>query len=167
MPKASEKQPQIVIRKNVVAQFDTKRDDLRDWMEFYFDHYVTTADSSQQVQRRALDYFLAFLDSTDNSGERIGTDRTSWTPRVSKLFVKALQTNMNEDGTRRWSDGSIDHLVAHLKAFAKWIHKHAPFPLGQPMEKISKLNKTLLKVERAHLPKKSSSTYLMLLINFW
>jgi site-specific recombinase XerD len=27
-------------------------------------------------------------------------------------------------------------MSAHLKTFAKWIHQHRPFPLGQPMEKI-------------------------------
>ena len=149
MPKDAQKQLQVVNPKNKIVGFDPKRDDLRDWMTFYFAHHATTAESSRKEQRRALEYFFTFLNTVDSTGERIGTARESWTPRVSRLFVKTLQTTMNEDGARRWSDGSIDDLVAHLKAFAKWIHQHAPFSLGQPMENISKLENRLLKIERA------------------
>jgi hypothetical protein len=55
------------------------------------------------------------------------TRRSSWSPRVGK-----------------------DFLTAHLKTFAKWIHKHRPFPLGPPMEKIKMLSVgKQLEIERA------------------
>jgi integrase len=54
------------------------------------------------------------------------------------------------DGRRRWSDRTVNRVMAHLKTFAKWVHKLKPFPLGNPMEKI-KLQPlgTGLEVERA------------------
>ncbi|KJS01989.1 MAG: hypothetical protein VR65_07020 [Desulfobulbaceae bacterium BRH_c16a] len=41
-------------------------------------------------------------------------------------------------------------MTAHLKTFAKWIHQHRPFPLGQPMAKITMLSVgNHLEIERA------------------
>ena len=61
-----------------------------------------------------------------------------------------LDGTCNEDGSRRWSDRTINRMMAHLKTFAKWIHRHSPFPLGQPMEKIKMLAiGNRLEIERA------------------
>ena len=38
------------------------------------------------------------------------------------------------NGRRRWSDRSGNRVMAHLKTFAKWVHKLKPFPLGNPMD---------------------------------
>jgi integrase len=78
------------------------------------------------------------------------TSRSSWSPRAGRDFLAALQSTFKEDGSRKWSDRTINRMSAHLKTFAKWIHKHRPFPLGQPMEKIKMLSVgNQLEIERA------------------
>ena len=89
--------------------------------------------------------FLTFMEQ-----ECGHTCRSAWTPRVGRDFLGALQGTCNEDGSRRWSDRTINRMMAHLKTFAKWIHRHSPFPLGQPMEKIKMLAiGNRLEIERA------------------
>ena len=52
--------------------------------------------------------------------------------------------------TARRSDRTVNRMTAHLKTFAKWIHQHRPFPLGQPMAKITMLSvSNHLEIERA------------------
>jgi len=47
----------------------------------------------------------------------------------------------------------VARIVAHLKIFAKWVHKLAPFPLGNPTEKLKAvLPGTGLEIERAITP---------------
>lgn len=114
------------------------------WMAQYFRFEVTTSSSSQKVQRRDLKLFLDYMikeEGTDN--------RTAWSPRLSKVFQEHLLAEL-VDGDRRRSDRTVNRVMAHLKTFAKWVHKLRPFPLGDPMEKI-KLQPlgTGLEVERA------------------
>lgn len=109
-------------------------DDLNAWLALYFQVEVTTAKSTQKAQERDLSRFLAFL------GRDYGhTTRPAWTPRVSRDFVASMQKTLNEDGSRRWSDRSINRAIAHLKTWAKWIHKNRPFPAGNPTDKIKTL----------------------------
>jgi integrase len=76
--------------------------------------------------------------------------RAQWTPRLSRAFVDTLRKEVKEKGGRRWSDRTINRMVAHLKTFAKWIHKLRPFPLGNPTQKLRGLDVAgLLDVERA------------------
>jgi site-specific recombinase XerD len=119
-------------------------DTLAWWVEQYFRFEVTTSSSSQKVQRRDLQLFVNYII------EEEGTDkRVAWSPRLSKAFQDKLRSEM-VDGKRRRSDRTINRVMAHLKTFAKWIHKLQPFPLGNPMDKI-KLQPlgTGLEVERA------------------
>ena len=119
-------------------------DTLAWWVEQYFRFEVTTSSSSQKVQRRDLQLFVNYII------EEEGTDkRVAWSPRLSKAFQEHLRSEM-VDGKRRRSDRTINRVMAHLKTFAKWIHKLQPFPLGNPMDKI-KLQPlgTGLEVERA------------------
>jgi integrase len=84
----------------------------------------------------------------------------AWSPRLSKAFKDYLQREVvSEDQgngrreKRRWSDRTINRMMAHLKTFAKWIHKIHPFHLGDPMEKIKLLPVgSGLEVERALTP---------------
>ena len=62
--------------------------------------------------------------------------RAQWTPRLSQAFKVALQKQLEEDGARRWNDRTVNRILPHLKTFAKWVHQHGAFPLGNPMSKV-------------------------------
>lgn len=115
----------------MVVLLTATEDDLRRWSAIYFETQVTTSPRSQKEQRRDLALFLTFMEQ-----ETGHTLRSGWSPRVTKDFLTALQNTFKEDGSRKWSDRTINRMTAHLKTFAKWIHTHCPFPLGQPMGKI-------------------------------
>jgi site-specific recombinase XerD len=119
-------------------------DTVSAWAEAYLRLEVTTSERSRQEQRRDLQRFLDFLFQVAGSDARL-----QWTPRLSRVFVDALcQERCGE--RRRWSDRTINRIVAHLKTFAKWLHKHQPFPLGNPMERIKALPLSDgLEIERA------------------
>ena len=142
---------QNTIRNNDTAliQFSEEMPDGLDWwMEQYFRFEVTTAPSSQKVQRRDLNLFLRFILAEEGTCLRL-----AWTPRLSKDFQLRLQQTVNPQGQRQWSDRSIIRVMAHLKTFAKWVHKLRPFPLGDPMEKIRLPSISAgLEVERALTP---------------
>ena len=108
-------------------------DTVSAWAELYFQWEVTTSPRSQKEQRRDLQLFLDFLFQT------VGSDaRLHWTPRTSRAFLDALRAERQGE-RRRWSDRTLNRVMAHLKTFAKWIHKHRPFPLGDPMTKLKGL----------------------------
>jgi integrase len=143
--------PQKATRKNsnalvrIPSQFP---DTVSWWAEQYFQFEVTTAKSSQKVQMRDIGLFIDYM--TEEEG---GDRRIAWSPRLSKAFQDHLRKEKDMSSVparRRWSDRSINRILAHLKTFSKWIHKLQPFPLGNPMEKI-KLQPlgTGLEVERA------------------
>jgi hypothetical protein len=73
------------------------------------------------------------------SQEEGSLKRKRWTPCLSKGFIDWLRKFTQADGKRRWNDKGINRIVAHLKTFAKWMHKLMPFPLGNPMIKIKSL----------------------------
>ena len=55
-----------------------------------------------------------------------------------------------KDGSRQWSDRTINRVITHLKTFAKWVHGLRPFPLGNPMSRIKAIPVTnSLEIERA------------------
>jgi site-specific recombinase XerD len=114
------------------------------WAEQYFRFEVTTSSSSQKVQRRDIQLFVSYMHEEEGRDDRI-----AWSPRLSKAFQERMRKEL-VDGRRRWSDRTVNRVMAHLKTFAKWIHKLRPFPLGNPMEKI-RLQPlgTGLEVERA------------------
>jgi site-specific recombinase XerD len=117
------------------------------WLEQYFRFEVTTSESSQKVQRRDLQCFLDFMFREESTDKRV-----SWSPRLSKSFQDYLRKE-KVDGQRRWNDRSINRVMAHLKTFSKWVHKLLPFPLGDPMAKITLVSVgTNLEIERALLP---------------
>jgi site-specific recombinase XerD len=136
---------QIATPKNIAVLVGEIHDDLRQWVDLYFTTQVTTSPRSQKEQQRDLQLFLRYLQQ-----EFTNTFRSTWSPRISRDFLTALQNTFTEDGSRKWSDRTINRLTAHLKTFAKWIHQHRPFPLGQPMEKIKMLSVgNQLEIERA------------------
>jgi integrase len=120
-------------------------DSLRWWVEQYFRYQVTTSEASQKAQRRDLSRFLAFIEHEEGRD-----DRLAWTPRLSRAFRDHLRTELNADGSRRWSDRTINRMVATLKTFSKWVHKLTPFSLGDPMENLKNLRAAQrLEVDRA------------------
>jgi integrase len=117
------------------------------WLEQYFRFEVTTSQSSQKVQRRDLQLFLDYLLQEEGSDRR-----TAWTPRLSKSFQDYLRKEKVE-GKRRWNDRTVNRVMAHLKTFARWVHRLRPFPLGNPVEKIALVPVgTGLEIERALTP---------------
>lgn len=100
------------------------------WAEQYFRFEVTTSSSSQKVQRRDIQLFVSYMLEEEDRD-----DRVAWSPRLSKSFQERMRREL-VDGRRRWSDRTVNRVMAHLKTFAKWIHKLKAFPLGNPMEKI-------------------------------
>ena len=140
--------PEIASRNSVTvspAAETAAGDDLATWLEAYFQLAVTTAESSRAVQRRDVGRFLSFMQ--DELGH---SQRPAWTPRLSRAFVNALRATLNEDGSRRWSDPTINRILAHLKTFASWVHRQQPFPLGSPLANLAALSTpTVLALERA------------------
>ncbi len=118
-------------------------DTISAWAEVYLRHEVTTSARSRQEQQRDLQLFLDYLVQAAGSDQRL-----EWTPRLSRAFVDQLRRERRDD-RRRWSDRTVNRIVAHLKTFAKWLHKYSPFPLGNPMEKIKTLPVGMLEIERA------------------
>jgi len=121
---------------------------LQWWVDQYFKFEVTTAESSQSVQRRDLALFISYV-KEETGGDQIA----EWTPRLSRSFQERLRKELEVkggDGKRRLSDRTINRVMAHLKTFSKWIHKLRPFVLGDPMGKVSLLRVgNGLEIERA------------------
>ena len=119
------------------------------WVEQYFKFGVTTAASSQVVQRRDLHLFLDYV-ARETGGDNV----SAWTPRLSRSFQESLRKDLKakpgQTARRRLADRTINRVMAHLKTFSKWMHKLKPFPLGDPMAKIALLKVgTGLEIERA------------------
>lgn len=142
--------PQIVAGKSESSLIRIEEglpDTVSWWAEQYFRFEVTTAQSSRRVQQRDLQLFLDYLVDEEGNDKRV-----AWTPRLSKSFQDHLRKE-KIGGQRRWNDRTVNRVMAHLKTFSKWIHKLSPFPLGNPMEKISLVSVgNSLEIERALTP---------------
>ncbi|MBU0992100.1 MAG: hypothetical protein KJ737_06360 [Proteobacteria bacterium] len=113
------------------------------WADAYFEFEVTTGEASRKVQKRDLGLFVEFMMTEEGSDARV-----KWTPRLSKTFKDYLKNN--ENGKKPYMDRTVNRTLAHLKTFAKWVHKLRPFPLGDPMAKMKLLPVgSGLEVERA------------------
>ena len=135
-------------RSGLITMSEGAPDGLRDWARWFFENAVTTKASSQREQARDISLFLEFMERVEKSDQRI-----LWTPRLSAAFRDFMLSARKEDGTRRWSDRTVNRVIAHLKPFSKWIHSLRPFPLGNPMIKIKAIPVTnALEIERAIEP---------------
>jgi site-specific recombinase XerD len=142
---AKSNQKAIANNKELVVIPKNSPDGLRIWAQWYFDHAVTTMERSRKEQRRDLDLFLKFMELNEKTDAR-----PKWTPRLSEAFKEHLRSALHEDGSRQWSDRTINRVITHLKTFAKWVHGLRPFPLGNPMSKIKAIPVTnSLEIERA------------------
>jgi hypothetical protein len=124
-PKDRESMSQKTIGNNPTALIrlaDDLPDDLPWWVDQYFQFEVTTSPTSQKVQRRDLALFLRYIRAEEHHDQR-----AVWTPRLSRAFQLHLQRALTPQGTRTWSDKTIIRILAHLKTFAKWVHKLRPF----------------------------------------
>jgi len=140
--------PEFASRKNLPTRAVPEGDDLTAWMQAYFALAVTTAESSRKVQRRDLATFLAFM-----AREVGNTERPAWTPRLARAFINGLRSTVDGEGQRRFADVTLNRILAHLKTFSKWVHRHRPFPLGDPLKKLAALTvPTVLAIEQALTP---------------
>jgi len=141
--------------KNGVLVLTGPDDGVSWWLTQYLTHEVTTADSSKRAQHKDIVHFFCFMMREEGTD-----DRPRWTPRLSRAFQDHLRSLINDKtGGREYADSSISRKMAHLKTFAKWIHKLRPFPLGDPMEKVTttktgnglEIERALTKSERRRL----------------
>lgn len=147
MPKTTQNYLQNTLRNDLIL-VSGENNSLKAWLEAYFKFEVTTLESSQKVQLRDLKLFLAFM-IRETGGDNV----ENWTPRASQAFKTTLKKVVTAEGKRQFNDRTINRVLAHLKTFAKWVHKLRPFPLGNPMEKIKSLpTSNLLNVDRALSP---------------
>lgn len=139
----------VKVRKGYAHLVETGPDNLTWWMQQYFKYEVSTAPSSRKAQGKDIVDFLVWMNKEEGSNSR-----ALWSPRLSRFFLEHLRTVIDEKtGRRRWGDNSIKRILAHLKTFANWVHKHQPFPLGNPMEKVATTKpSTGLEIERALTP---------------
>lgn len=136
---------QFTLSNNELIKVSSPDQSLKAWLEAYFKVEVSSAQSSRREAFRDISYFIDYFI------RETGTDDPKfWTPRLSADFKTAIRNTLNEKGNRRWNDRSINRMLAHLKTFAKWIHKLKPFALGNPMEKIKTIGTaSLLSIDRA------------------
>ncbi|TAL67012.1 MAG: site-specific integrase [Bacteroidetes bacterium] len=110
---------------------DDFNDELDWWLDKYFEYEVETSPDTQKAQRRDITLFLEFLYTNYGS-----IKRSSWTLKVSRAFQTYLKSMADSNGKPLRNDRTINRINAHLKTFAKWIHKNKPFTLFNPMLKI-------------------------------
>lgn len=133
---------------NKLAEQNQALTSLAAWMAAYFQYEVTTLPSSQKEQQRDLKLFLEYV-IEENGDDRID----GWSPRLTQSFKIHLQAQKKKDGTRRRSDRTVNRILAHLKTFAKWVHKFRAFKLGEPTARLKLLpTASLLDIERAITP---------------
>ena len=139
---------QNAIRNNSGGIIEVKKglpDRIGFWLEAYFRFEVTTSPASRKVQKRDLGNFLEFMITSEGKD-----DRVLWSPRLSRAFKDHLKNTTDKNGKRMWSDRTINRILAHLKTFAKWVHKYRAFPLGNPVDKIPLIpTGNSLEIERA------------------
>lgn len=129
-PKDGQVLPQITIGNSeapLIHLAEDMPDGLHWWAEQYFRFEVTTSPALQKVQRRDLALFLHYMMTEERTDQRV-----AWTPRLSRDFRRHVQQTVNDQGRRVWSDKTLLRIMAHLKTFAKWVHKLRPFPLEIP-----------------------------------
>jgi site-specific recombinase XerD len=147
------KSTQNVVHKNIfdkkkslaLIRMDSGLDTLTWWLEQYLSHGVTTSKSLQQAQYKDIIHFIMFMLREEGT-----EDRPRWTPRLSRAFLDHFKGLINKQTGQPYSSRTISRTLAHLKTFAKWIHKLRPFPLDNPMTKVATtIPGTGLEIERA------------------
>lgn len=120
------KSTQNVIHKNIsdkkksltLTLVDSGQDTLTWWLEQYLSHGVTTSKSSQHSQYKDIIHFIMFMLREEGT-----EDRHRWTPRLSRAFLDHFKGLINNRTGQPYSSRTISRTLAHLKTFAKWIHK--------------------------------------------
>ena len=106
-------------------------DGLDRWLDKYFENEVHTSVETRKAQKRDIQLFLNFLEATTGN-----MNRSSWTLKTTRSFQAYLKAQEDSKGKPIRNERTINRIMAHLKTFAKWIHKLQPFTLFNPMLKI-------------------------------
>lgn len=96
------------------AKEQSTPDSLDFWAEAYFRLEVSTQKKSKNEQKRDISLFLDFMQREEGT-----LDRIKWTPRLSGAFIDYLQSVHEANGERRWSNRTINRIIAHLKTWTK------------------------------------------------
>lgn len=110
---------------------DNFSDDLGWWMDKYFEIEVQTSSDTQKAQKRDISLFLDYMNEQTGS-----IKRNNWTLKISRGFQLYLKSQTDSEGKNMRNERTTDRIIAHLKTFAKWIHRIQPFSLFNPMLKI-------------------------------
>ena len=120
-------------------------DHLEDWKNLYFEIEVSTSKNSREAQFRELSRFIEWM-----INETSNDLKNQWSARLTSTFIDHLKSTYKDDGSRQYSDRSINRLLYHLKTWATWVNKKSPFPLGCPTSKIKPIRiDNLLETEKA------------------
>jgi len=136
--------PQKTRRIKKIVPGEEKKN-LYSWANLFFEKKSTASNKTKKMQKRYLRLFFSFLEK-----ETGNTFCDSWTPRLAKSFQLSMQNTFNEDGSRVWSDRTINNVQNLIKPFANFVHENRPFPLGSPLSKVKKIPvSNQLEIERA------------------
>ena len=144
---------QIISHKNLPSPIEPTTDTLDVWFEAYMQY----SDQSGEISRKAKkqDMTLLFQYILQDKGN---LKRESWTPRLSRSFFDLIKTtpvnqllpDYKKRQAKPYSSRTINRILDHVRAFAKWIDKIKPFILGEPTQGIRRQAKALrLDVEKA------------------
>jgi integrase/recombinase XerD len=97
-----------------------QRQSLSGWFALYLGVEVEPGSATLEAKRRDLQAFLDFF------GDVAGTDKPDlWTPAITKAFQK----NLGKSGKK---PTTINRTLATVRHAASWVHRHRPFPAGNP-----------------------------------
>lgn len=108
-------------------------DSLLSWAEFYYHVYVKGSPlKTEQAKHRDLQKFLTFV------MQEVGHDHVdSWTPAVTRHFLKSLQQIVSGNTQKPYKATTINRILASVRHFARWLHKQRPLLAGDPFSRVS------------------------------
>jgi integrase/recombinase XerD len=127
----AKKRSEIVPGKHTVSDLLPKESagELASWFTLYMEvEGLASADNTGAAKRRDLQAFLDYFTKA------VGTDkREFWTRSITEGFMKALAKSGKKPTT-------MNRVLATLKHAASWIHRHEPFPAGNPCERVKEVS---------------------------
>lgn len=102
------------------------------WARFYYHVHVKGSPSkTEQAKLGDLHKFLGFM------VQEVGHDHAdSWTPAVTKHFLKSLQHTVSASTNKPYKATTINRILATVRHFARWLHKQRPLLAGDPFARV-------------------------------
>lgn len=108
-------------------------DSLLAWVEFYYHVHVKGSPlKTEQAKKRDLTKFLTFV------AKEVGNDHVdSWTPAVTRHFLKSLKNTVSGNTQKPYKATTINRILATVRHFARWLHQQRPLLAGDPFARVS------------------------------